>query len=283
MTSRDCRRYAPRRHRRGQRNRMVESIRSNRATNASSMLLRFIRAQAITVVPPTSTRRRGRQGRRLASHAVAWRGEVNRSRRVWASSGRANSSVIFGVPGGVGSRGPADWVGGCPPAPRWLGGGVRPVGAASQPEPDRAGQDPPLHDPARKVQRNNGVGARVHHHLGVVRRTVEHPPGTGGIDCPRDLDGELGVLVVAERVAFDVSGPQPHRERAGEGGLAAAGAADQDDPLGDRLGGCRTRRHIREGTARVVVVPPGSCAEVAPRGSKGSCLVGALRRGDVGG
>jgi hypothetical protein len=42
----------------------------------------------------SAPRRRGRQGRRLASQAVAWRGEVNRSRRVWASSGRAKSSVI---------------------------------------------------------------------------------------------------------------------------------------------------------------------------------------------
>jgi hypothetical protein len=54
-----------------------------------------------------------------------------------------------------------------------------------------------------------------------------------------------GGLVVAEGVAFDVSSAQPHRERTGEGGLPTAGAADHDDPLGDRFGGRRTSCHLR--------------------------------------
>lgn len=96
---------------------------------------------------------------------------------------------------------------------------MRPIGVAGQPEPDRASHDTLLHDPAWIVQCNNGVGVRVDHHLGVVRRTIKHPPGAGGIDCRRNLGDEAGGLVVAERVAFDVPRAQPDGERAGECGL----------------------------------------------------------------
>lgn len=119
-----------------------------------------------------------------------------------------------------------------------------PIAAAGQPEPKRAGQDAPLHDLPGIVQGDHGIGLRIDHQLGVVRGTVEHPPGAGSIDGGRDLGGEAGGLVVAEGVAFEVPRAQPHRKRAGEGGLAAAGAADHNDPLGDRFGGRRTGCHM---------------------------------------
>jgi len=78
------------------------------------------------------------------------------------------------MPSSVCPRGPADRVTGHPPAPRRGGGGVCPIAAAGQPEPKRAGQDAPLHDPPGIVQRDHGIGLRIDHQLGVVgghRRT----------------------------------------------------------------------------------------------------------------
>jgi hypothetical protein len=100
-------------------------------------------------------------GLRLISHAAAWRGEVNRSRCAWASSGRANHSAISACRAAcVLATQPTGRVVGRPPAPRRGAGGVRPVGTTGQPEPGRPGQDAPLHDPARIVQGDNGVGVR---------------------------------------------------------------------------------------------------------------------------
>jgi hypothetical protein len=47
---------------------------------------------------------------RLTSHEAAWRGEVNRSRCAWPSSGRANNAAISGVPSSVRPGGPTDRV-----------------------------------------------------------------------------------------------------------------------------------------------------------------------------
>jgi hypothetical protein len=87
---------------------------------------------------------------------------------------------------------------------------------------------------------------RIDNQLGVVGGTVEHPPGAGRLNRGRDLEGEARGLVVTEGVALEVSCAQLRGERAGEGGLAAAGAADHDDPLGDRFGRCGTGCHRRK-------------------------------------
>jgi hypothetical protein len=86
---------------------------------------------------------------------------------------------------------------------------------------------------------------RIDNQLGVVGATIEHPPRTGRLDGRRDLEGEARGLVVTESVTFDMSCAQPDRERAGKGGLAAAGAADDDDPLRDRCSRCGTGCHLR--------------------------------------
>jgi hypothetical protein len=105
---------------------------------------------------------------RLTSHAAVWRGEVNRSRRAWASFGPGEQLGDLGVPSSVRHRGPTDRMVGRPPAPRRGAGGVCAIAAAGQPEPDRPGQDAPLHDPPWIVQRDHGVGVRIDNQLGVV-------------------------------------------------------------------------------------------------------------------
>jgi hypothetical protein len=56
--------------------------------------------------------RYGGQQRRPANHAAAWRGEVNRSRRVWASPGRANSAALSACRAAcVFAAQPTGWVG----------------------------------------------------------------------------------------------------------------------------------------------------------------------------
>jgi hypothetical protein len=79
------------------------------------------------------------------------------------------------VPRGVRLRSPAHRVGRCPPPPGRGGGDVRPVAPASKPEPDRTSHHAAPYDPARIVQRDEGVGGRIHQRLGAVGRTVGHP------------------------------------------------------------------------------------------------------------
>jgi hypothetical protein len=148
------------------------------------------------------------------------------------------------MPSSVRPGGPTDRVVRRPPAPRWRGGGVCPIAAAGQPEPDRAGQDAPLHDPARIVQGDNGVGVRVHHQLGVVRGHRRTPTGSRQHRWrPRPGWRSWGPRRRRGRRVRGAARPAAPR-RAGEGGLAAAGAADHNDPLGDRFGGRRMGCHM---------------------------------------
>ncbi len=127
---------------------------------------------------------------------------------------------------------------------------MRPVAPASKPEPKRTSHHAAPYDPPPIVQGDEGVGVRIHQRLSVAGRTVEHPPPAGGPDGGSDQCSEAGSLVIAERVAFDVPRVQPHRKLARQRRLPAASAADHHDPLRDRPGEHRTRRHARNGTSR---------------------------------
>ena len=81
---------------------------------------------------------------------------------------------------------------------------MRPVAPTSKPEPERTSHHAAPYDPARIVQRDEGVGGRIHQLLGVVGRTVEHPSLAGGLDGGSGQCREAGSFVIAERVAFDV-------------------------------------------------------------------------------
>ena len=154
------------------------------------------------------------------------------------------------VPRGVRLRSPAHRVGGHPPPPRRGSGGVRPVAATSEPEPERTGHHAARYDPARIVQGDKGVGLRVHKRFSVVGRTVEHPSRAGGLDGGSDQRSEAGSLVIAERIAFDVPCIQPGRNLARQRRLSAASAADYHDPIRDRPSGNRTRTHVCDRTWR---------------------------------
>jgi hypothetical protein len=127
---------------------------------------------------------------------------------------------------------------------------VRPLAPAGKPKPQRTSHHAPPDDPARIVQGDEGIGARIHQRLSVVGRTVEHPAPAGGLDGGSDQCGEAGSLVIAERVAFDVPRVQSRRKLARQPRLSAARAAGHHDPLGDRPRGDRTRRHAHDGTSR---------------------------------
>jgi hypothetical protein len=103
----------------------------------------------------------------------------------------------LGVPRGVRLRCPAHRVARRPPPPGRGGGGVRPVAPATKPQPQRSGHNAAPYDPARIVQGNKGVGARIHQRLGVVGRTVEHPSPARGLDGGSDQCSEAGSLVIA--------------------------------------------------------------------------------------
>ena len=109
------------------------------------------------------------------------------------------------VPRGVRLRSPAYRVGRHPPSPGRGGGDVRPVAPISKPEPERTSHHAAPYDPARIVQRDEGVGGRIHQRPSVVGRTVEHPSPAGGLDggsgrCLASLS--LGLSLVQE----------PHRD-----------------------------------------------------------------------
>jgi hypothetical protein len=66
------------------------------AIQAGRSILMIVTAPTRMLRSPRSAVLLGRVGYRLrlTSHTAAWRGEVNRSRCAWASSGRANNSAI---------------------------------------------------------------------------------------------------------------------------------------------------------------------------------------------
>lgn len=110
---------------------------------------------------------------------LAWRGEPESLYvgNLWPRQERGN----LRVPRGVRLRSPAHRVGRLPPPPGRGGGGVRPVAPTSKPESERTSHNAAPYDPARIVQGDEGVGARIHQRLSVVGRTVEHPSPTGGL------------------------------------------------------------------------------------------------------
>src|SRR5215469_9388176 len=86
-----------------------------------------------------------------------------------------------------------------PPPPGRGGGGVRPVAPASKPESQRTSHNAAPDDPARIVQGDEGVGARIHQRLSVVGRTVKHPSPAGGLDGGSDQGSEAGSLIISSR------------------------------------------------------------------------------------
>jgi hypothetical protein len=80
--------------------------------------------------------------------------------------------------------------------------------------------------------------------------TVEHPSPAGGLDGGSDQCSEAGSLVIADCVALDVPRVKSRRNLARQRRLSAASAADHHDPLRDRPGGDRARRHAHDGTPR---------------------------------
>jgi hypothetical protein len=179
---------------------------------------------------------------------LAWRGEPESLNvgKLWQRKERGD----FRVPRGVGLRSPAHRMGRLPPPPGRGGGGVRPVAPTSKPKSKRTSHNAAHYDPARIVQRDEGVGVRIHQLLSVVGRTVEHPSPASGLDSGTDQCSEAGNLVIAERVAFDVPRVQSRRNLARQRRLPAACATDDHNPLQDRPSGDRARRHAHDGTAQ---------------------------------